>query len=327
MVQLNRPERVVVTGAAGFIGSSVAKAFLDDGRHVLGIDNFAPNYARANKERNVERLHGDRFELAEQDLVEAEHVADLVSRFRPDVVVHLAALGNVRASVTNPAPYLQSNVVGTGNVLDAAVAADVGHVVFASTSSVYGQRDQVPFRETDETDRPLAPYPATKKAGEVLGHAYYVAHSLSFSALRFFNVYGPHGRPDMMPWITLDALSRDVPITVFGDGSVRRDWTYIDDIVSGVVSATDRPLGYEIINLGRGEPASLNDFISIFERIEAREVKRLQRDMPPTEPAVTFADISKAMALLDYQPQVSLAEGLSRFHRWWSERDIRAMAR
>jgi UDP-glucuronate 4-epimerase len=190
-------------------------------------------------------------------------------------------------------------------------------MVFASTSSVYGQRQRVPFRETDDTDHPLAPYPATKKACEVLGHAFHVSFGLSFTALRFFNVYGPHGRPDMMPWIALESLVEDKPIAVFGDGTIRRDWTYIDDAVAGVVLALDRPLGYEILNIGRGQPVALNDFIAILEELEGRTARRAHREKPSSDPDVTFADVTRARDVLGYQPNVPLADGLARFHQWW----------
>jgi UDP-glucuronate 4-epimerase len=313
-----RPERVLVTGAAGFIGAAVAERLLSEGRAVQGIDNFAENYPRAVKESNLARLAvGSEFRFAEADVSDREAVLELFSRFRPDAVVHMAGLGNVRASVASPRPYVLANVVGTNNVLEAAVRAEVQNVVFASTSSVYGQRHDVPFRESDATDRPLAPYPATKKACELLGHAFHVSYSLSFTALRFFNVYGPRGRPDMMPWITLESLVHDRPITVFAKGELRRDWTYIDDVVAGVVAALDRPLGYEVLNIGRGQPFALNDFIAIFERLEGRAAKRIDAPRPTSDPEVTFADVSKAREMLDYQPTVELPDGLERFRDWW----------
>jgi UDP-glucuronate 4-epimerase len=306
-----------VTGAAGFIGAAVSDLLLGEGRAVQGVDNFAENYPRPVKESNLARLAGSGFRFAEADVTDREAVLELFSRFRPDGVIHLAGLGNVRASVTAPSPYVTANVVGTNNVLEAAVGAGVRNVVFASTSSVYGQRHDVPFREVDATDRPLAPYPATKKACELLGHAFHVSYGLSFTALRFFNVYGPHGRPDMMPWITLESLVRDQPITVFANGELRRDWTYVDDVVAGVVAALDRPLGYEVINIGRGQPFALNDFIAVFERLEGRTAKRIDLPRPSSDPEVTFADVSKARELLGYQPTVELEEGLERFREWW----------
>lgn len=317
-------ERVLVTGVAGFIGSAVSRALLSSGRAVFGIDSFSTNYPRALKEANLARLGHPRFSFAELDITESDSLADRVQSFRPDVVLHLAALGNVRASVRAPEPYVATNVVGTTNVLAAAVRTGVPHVVFASTSSVYGSRREVPFREADSTDRPLAPYPATKKACEVLGHAFHVSHGLSFTALRLFNVYGPHGRPDMMPWITLRALVENTPITVFGDGTVRRDWTYIDDIVEGLTQAIDRPLGYEVINLGRGEPVRLNDFIAILERLEGRSAEVVHREKPRSDPDLTFAAVDKARDLLGYVPTTDLATGLARFHEWWHGSEGRA---
>lgn len=310
--------RIFVTGSAGFIGSAVAVELLGQGRTVHGVDNFAPNYARDAKERNLARLTPrPAFRFRELDVADRDAVIAELEGFRPDVVVHLAGLGNVRASVTSPNPYVVANVLGTSNVLESAVRGGARHVVFASTSSVYGQREQVPFREDESTDQPLAPYPATKKACEALGHAFHVSYGLTFTALRFFNVYGPHGRPDMMPWITLQSLVEGKPITVFAGGELRRDWTYVDDVVAGVVAAADRPLGYEIINIGRGQPFALNEFISILERLEGREVARTPAERPSSDPEVTYADISKARRLLGYEPKMELAEGLARFREWW----------
>jgi UDP-glucuronate 4-epimerase len=236
--------KILVTGGAGFIGSSLCEVLLARGDEVIAIDNFNDYYSPARKRANVAPMQPNpRFTLYEADFREAETVRQIVEHHRPEAIAHLGAMGSVRYSVKEPVLYVETNITGTVNMLAAAQAASVPHFVFASTSSVYGQTDQVPFVETQSTDFPLAPYPATKKSAETLGHAYHNMHGLSFTALRFFNVYGPKGRPDMMPYIVLERLRQQQEITLFDNGQMHRDWTYIDDILNGVVAAIDRPLG------------------------------------------------------------------------------------
>lgn len=309
---------MLVTGAAGFIGSSVTRRLLELGAAVTGVDNFTDNYSLSLKRRNVGELDAaEGFHFVETDICDADAISRATVEAAPQRVVHLAGLGNVRRSLTAAGAYVATNVGGTANVLDAAVAAGVDHVVFASTSSIYGQRTDVPFRESDRTDAPLAPYPATKKASEVLGHAYHVAHGISFTALRFFNAYGPRGRPDMMPWIVLEALVREHEIPVFAGGTLLRDWTFIDDVVDGVIAALARPFGYEILNIGRGSPIALTDFIDVFSQLVGAQPRVRSLPAPPTEPRITFADISKASELLGYAPRVSVEQGVRRFYEWW----------
>jgi UDP-glucuronate 4-epimerase len=227
-------------------------------------------------------------------------------------------MANVRYSLKHPDLYFDVNLRGTHNLLEAARTHGVEHLVFASTSSVYGRTDQIPFVETDPTDRPLAPYPASKKAGEVLAHAYHVAYGLKCRVLRFFNVYGPRGRPDMMPYHFTRSILRGEPITVFDQGRPQRDWTYIDDTVNGVVAALDADFEYEVFNLGRGQPVVLNDFIHIIEELTRREAIVQPAPLPDTEPLITYADSSKAARLLDYSPRVSIADGLAQFYEWYT---------
>lgn len=310
--------KVVVTGAAGFIGSSVAEALLARGDDVVGVDNFCDNYSPARKRSNVAPLlDSARFTLIEMDFRDRQAVDRLFKEQAPARVVHLGALGNVRYSVENPYAYVETNIAGTLNMLEAARRRPVEHFVFASTSSVYGRRDDVPFVETDSTDRPLAPYPASKKAGEVLGHAYHNMHGMNFTALRFFNVYGPKGRPDMMPYRVLERMLCDEEIVLFDRGSLSRDWTFIDDIVTGVVAALDRPMGYEIFNLGRGEPVVMTGFIHIAEELLGRKARIKEAPAPASEPRITFAGVEKAAAALGYRPRTSLREGMSRFLEWF----------
>ena len=204
-------------------------------------------------------------------------------------------------------------------MLEAASKARVKHFVFASTSSVYGKRDKVPFFESDSTDLPLAPYPASKKACECFGHAFYNMTGLNFTALRFFNVYGPKGRPDMMPFRVMNAIKHDEEITIYNEGKIFRDWTFIDDILAGVMSAMLHPNGYQIFNLGRGEPVELNTFISIIEDLTNKKLRIKNAPAPLSEPSITYANVDKAHKELGYTPKVSFPEGIARFYEWFEK--------
>jgi UDP-glucuronate 4-epimerase len=213
------------------------------------------------------------------------------------------------------------NLRGTVGLLEVARGGAVPHFVFASTSSVYGKTDCIPFEETDPCNQPLAPYPATKKAAEIIGYTYHNLHNLNFTALRFFSVYGPRGRPDMMPFMVTHRIVNEREIQLFDAGQMKRDWTYIDDVIAGVVAAIDRPLGYEVINLGRGEPVLMADFVGIIEGLIGKRAILSTPPAPPSEPKVTFADISKARRLLDYDPKTAVADGLARTWGWY-QREI-----
>ncbi|HPA19168.1 MAG TPA: NAD-dependent epimerase/dehydratase family protein [Verrucomicrobiae bacterium] len=311
--------KILVTGAAGFIGSTLAGALLGRGDEVVGLDNFNDYYSPARKRANIAPLlRNPRFRLIEGDFSDPAIARDAVA-WKPAAIAHIGAMGSVRYSVKNPALFVQVNIVGTANLLEAARLAGVPHFVFASTSSVYGQTDKIPFVEGDPTDRPLAPYPASKKAGEIMGYAYHNMHGMSFTALRFFNVYGPKGRPDMMPYIVTDSLVHGKEITLFDAGAMRRDWTFVGDILEGVIAAIDKPLGYEIINLGRGEPIDMNAFVHIAEEIADKKAIIRVAPAPASEPKVTFANVDKARRLLAYNPRVSVREGLARFWEWYTK--------
>lgn len=310
--------KVLVTGAAGFIGSTLSDVLLTRGDEVIAVDNFNDYYSPARKRANVAPfLNKPGFHLHELDFRDREGVDALFTAEKPEVVAHLGAMGSVRYSVKNSYVYIETNIAGTNNLLEAARQNNVHNFVFASTSSVYGQTQDVPFVETQRTDHPLAPYPASKKAGEVLGHAFHNMHGLNFTALRFFNVYGPKGRPDMMPYIVTDRIVHQQEITLFDNGQMHRDWTYIDDIISGVVAALDKPLGYEIINLGRGEPVLMADFMNILEEIIGQKAIITVKPAPASEPKITFARVDKARELLDYNPQTSVVDGLNQFWAWF----------
>ena len=254
----------LITGGAGFIGGHVAAELLARGDKVVVIDNFNDYYDPAIKRLNAARLREyTSFSLIEGDIRDASLVERVFAEQGVTRVAHLAALAGVRASVDQPRLYLDVNLSGTLNLLEAAKGASIEQFVLASTSSVYGRTEILPFVETDTADRPLAAYPASKRAAELLAHTYHNLAGIPVTALRFFNVYGPAGRPDMMPWRLLEAAQTGEPIKLFNGGDIHRDWTYIADTVAGVLAALDKPLGYEIINLGCGAPISLPDLFRL----------------------------------------------------------------
>ncbi|HIE38702.1 MAG TPA: SDR family oxidoreductase [Anaerolineales bacterium] len=315
---------ILVTGAAGFIGSHVAEALLARGDTVAGLDNFNNYYSPARKRANAALLAAyPRFTLREADVRDADEMERICAEGRFDVVVHLAAMANVRYSIERAPLYTDVNIRGTVNMLEAARRVGIPHFVFASTSSVYGHTKRLPFREDDPLGQPLAPYPASKIAGEVMGHAFHSLFSLSFTALRFFSVYGPRGRPDMMPYIITDSIVHDREFMLYDGGEMYRDWTYIADIVSGVVAAVDRPLGYERINLGRGEPMRMADFVELVEELVGKPARMTTPPAPPSEPKINYADVSKARQLLDYDPKTPVAEGMQQFWEWYQAEMLR----
>jgi len=310
--------KILVTGGAGFIGSSLSERLLARGDEVIAIDNFNDYYSPARKRQNIAPFRDQaNYTLYEIDFRDRAALAEIFSHHQPARIAHIGAMASVRYSVKNPHIYIETNIGGTTNLLELAQAYQVENFVFASTSSVYGQTQKVPFVETDPTDHPLAPYPASKKSGELMGHAYHNMHGLNFTALRFFNVYGPKGRPDMMPYMVTERILRGETIILFDNGQMHRDWTFIDDILSGVIAALDRPLGYEIINLGRGEPVLMSDFVQIAEEIVGQKAIIEAVPAPASEPKITYAKIDKARSLLDYDPQTSVIDGLKAFWAWY----------
>jgi len=337
---------ILVTGAAGFIGSHVAQALLARGDVVVGLDNLNDYYDPARKRANLAEIRNSKseirnFHFIEGDIRDRALVSRLFTEHPFDAIVHLAAMAGVRVSIEDPALYYDVNLNGTLVLLDAAVGrlhpsairdckseirnpkSQIRNFIFASTSSVYGATRQIPFVETDPCNAPLAPYPASKRAAELLGYTYHHLYGLNFTALRFFTVYGPRGRPDMMAYKVADNIyfGREVPF--YNNGQMHRDWTYIDDIVKGVLAAVDRPLGYEIINLGRGEPVLLADFVRLIEELTGHKANLTPASMPEADIPYTYADISKARRLLGYNPTISVQEGVARFLEWYEEAVLR----
>jgi UDP-glucuronate 4-epimerase len=313
---------VLVTGAAGFIGSHTAEAFLRRGDHVVGLDNLNDYYSPSRKRANVAEVRalapkGAEYTFVEGDIRDRNLLAKLFSEHRFDAVAHLAAMAGVRVSVEDPWLYYDVNLTGTLNLLDASLHHGKPNFVLASTSSAYGATEVHPFVETDPADRPLAPYPASKRSAELLGHSYHHIHGIDFTALRFFTVYGPRGRPDMMAYKVLDSifLGRDVPL--YNGGNMHRDWTFVTDIVAGIVAAADRRLGYEVINLGRGEPVLLKDFVGWIEDLAGDKARLVDTPMMDADVKYTYADIQKAQRLLGYSPHVSVRDGVVKFWEWY----------
>jgi UDP-glucuronate 4-epimerase len=309
---------ILVTGAAGFIGSHLAEALLERGDEVVAIDNFNDYYDPARKRANAVCFQNHpNAHLYEIDIRDAEAIEQVCTWHRVRAVAHLAAYGGVRYSIGRAKLYTDVNIVGTVNLLEAArqIGADI--FVFASTSSVYGHTSQLPFIESDPCNMPLAPYPASKKAGEILGYTYRNLHKLNFTALRFFSVYGPRGRPDMMPFMVTNRIVKGEEIMLFDGGQMKRDWTYVGDIVKGIAAALDRPLGYEIINLGCGQPVLMSDFVNIIEQLVGKKAVLATPPAPASEPKITYANIDKARRLLDYRPQVPVKDGLTNLWTWY----------
>ncbi len=313
--------KVLVTGAAGFIGSNLAEKLARRGNDVVGLDNFNDYYDPAKKRANEARLNAyPNFRMAEMDIRDRAGLFALFEAEQFDAVAHLAAMAGVRNAVRHPDLYVEVDLNGTQHLMDAARAAgSVENFVFASTSSVYGNTKQIPFVETDPCDRPLQPYAAAKRAAEILGHAYHHLFGLNFTALRFFTVYGPNGRPDMMAYLVAESIAKGIEIPLYDGGQMYRDWTFVEDITDGVVLALERPLGYEIINLGRGEPTLLKDFVTMLEELAGRRANLVSKPRLAADFVINQADISKARRLLGYDPQVSTGEGVRRFWEWYSE--------
>ncbi len=316
--------KILLTGAAGFIGSHTAASLLRRGDEVIGLDNFNTFYDPARKRRNAASLAAHAgFSLVEGDLCDEPLIADLFARHRFDAVIHLAAWAGVRPSIERPGIYIDVNVRGTTHVLEACRRTGVGRLVFASSSSVYGGRDTVPFRETDPVDRPISPYAATKKAGEVLCYTYHHLHGLNVSALRFFTVYGPRQRPEMAIHKFATMMARGEAIPVYGDGGSARDYTYVDDIVQGTVAALDHCEGYEIYNLGESRTTRLDDLVRKLARALGYEARVRHEPEQPGDVPITFADITHARERLGYDPHTLIDEGLTRFAEWFHREGVK----
>lgn len=317
----NDARRVLVTGGAGFIGSNLVDRLLEIGDAVTVVENFDSFYPRARKEANLRSAatHPN-FRLIETDIRDAARVASVVAQTRPDAIVHLAARAGVRPSIDDPALYAAVNVQGTVHLLDAACKLDPKpRFVYASSSSVYGDRPDAPFRETDPVDLPVSPYAATKKACELLAYTFHHLYALPVTGLRFFTAYGPRNRPDLAIAKFADLIERDQPVPMFGDGGTRRDYTFVGDIVDGVLRAVERCNSHHLYNIGNSDPIELRAMI---EAVGAALGKTPRIQILPEQPGdvrQTYADITRASSELGYAPKTPFQEGLKRFVAWFRQ--------
>ena len=314
---------VIVTGAAGFIGMHTARRLLDRGETVVGVDNYNTYYDPALKPARTERLEQNpAFRMVRMDIADAEAFAALVRETGARRIIHLAAQAGVRYSIENPFAYQKANLAGHLSVLEAARHNDVEHLVYASSSSVYGDRplDGSGFSENDPTSAPVSLYAATKKSCELMSHSYAKLYGLPQSGLRFFTVYGPWGRPDMAYFSFTQKILAGEPIEVYGEGRMARDFTYVDDIVDGIVGVLDRPPPGDqprILNIGDSRAVGLMDMISTLETALGRKAVKIMRPMQPGDVTATFADVSALRALTGYDPKVKLEDGIPRFVDWY----------
>lgn len=315
---------ILVTGAAGFIGSYLCHYLLDRGDEVIGIDDLNDYYDPRLKEARLARLRPrNGFSFLKGDISSTESLAEAVQGRRIDKVAHLAAQAGVRYSLENPRAYVRSNLDGHLEILELCRhLGTVEHLVYASSSSVYGGNQKVPFSETDPVDHPVSLYAATKKADELMSHAYAHLYGIPQTGLRFFTVYGPWGRPDMAYWLFTEAMLAGKPIRVFNDGDMWRDFTYVDDIIEGTVAALDHPPGgsgapHRVYNIGHNEPENLDKFIDILEDVLGVKADRHYEPMQPGDVKQTYADIGAIQSDLGFTPKVTLRDGLTEFASWY----------
>jgi UDP-glucuronate 4-epimerase len=324
--------KVLVTGAAGFIGSHVAARLLDDGHEVVGLDNVNDYYDPALKEARLRRLEGrDRFQFERMDVTDRSGIARLFEKERFDRVVHLAAQAGVRYSIQNPSAYIEANIAGFLTILEGCRHTGVYHLVYASSSSVYGSNTSLPFRTSDSVDHPVSLYAATKKANELMAHTYSHLFELPTTGLRFFTVYGPWGRPDMSVHIFTKAILSGQPIDVFNEGRMQRDFTYVDDIVEGVVrtleviptprevpgSSSKAP--FRLYNIGNNNPVELMYMIEVLERTLGRKASKRMKPMQPGDVPSTYADVDDLQRDVGFRPETSIEDGLKRFVEWYRD--------
>ncbi len=317
--------KILITGAAGFIGSHLLEELVKQKHDVIGVDNYdeflyPADYKRKNLQE-VEQNVGKKVEIIPFD-INSSKIVDLLKSENPDVIVHLAARAGVRASLKDPLSYSEFNIRGTINLLEAARQAGVEHFVFGSSSSVYGKTDRIPFVEDDYADKPLSVYAASKRSGELMCYAYHNIYGLSVNCLRFFTVYGPRQRPDMAIHKFTRMIESGEQITIFGDGTSKRDYTYCKDIVQGIIGAINYRRGFEVFNLGNSQVVELNYLISLIEKETGKKAITKRVPWPKTDPLVTSADITKAKKMLGYSPKTNIEEGIRNFVEWYKMRRV-----
>ncbi len=315
---------VIVTGAAGFIGSNVVGSLLARDYRVVGIDNFDPAYSSVFKEEHLAPFHSDKnFILERLDIRDQSSLRRVWEAVRPDYVIHLAAKTDTRNAVDLPSEYLSVNIAGSLNILELCREFNVKNLIIASSSSVYGNAPKGPWQEEQLADRPLSPYGATKRAVEILSYTYHHNFNLNITNLRYFNAYGENNRPGMVPYLWAEKMLRDEEIEISGDGSRRRDYTYIGDAVRATVQALEQPLGFEIINIGNSHPVSLKELLAVFEKVIGAPARQRFRPSHAASVEATYADISKAQRLLGWKPEIPIEEGIKRLVAWFRERRLK----
>jgi UDP-glucuronate 4-epimerase len=313
---------ILVTGGAGFIGSHLCDRLLGDGIKVICLDNFDNFYDPDIKIKNVERMarkSPDLFELVTGDIRNPEHLKGIFQKNRIDFVIHLAARAGVRPSIADPLLYQDVNIRGTIVLLEACKARGIENILFASSSSVYGENQRVPFSEEDLDIQPISPYGATKRAGELLCYSYHHLYGMSIACLRIFTAYGPKQRPEMAIHKFIRLIDRGEKIPIYGDGSSRRDYTYIDDLIDGFLGVIQYHKGFEIYNLGESQTTSLRELIRLIEEAFGKKANIEMLEFQPGDVSVTYADISKAKRMVKYHPNVKMEEGIKRFVKWYKE--------
>ncbi len=318
------PKRILLTGGAGFIGSHVAEALLRQHVQLTIVDNLDDFYSPAWKQANLDFIRSvGNFDFFQHDICSLDRMSETVAHVRPDIIIHLAARAGVRPSIEHPRLYEHVNVAGTVNLLELCREFKVSRLIFGSSSSVYGTSSRAPFSEKQPDLRPISPYAATKLAGELFCYTYAHLYQLPVVCLRFFTVYGPRQRPDLAIHKFTARIERGEPISVFGDGETGRDYTYVDDIVTGVLESLDYKFSpgsgvpFEIFNLGNSQPVKLKDLVRLLEDATGKKANIQRKDMQPGDVPLTWADISKAGRLLDYHPKTSLEDGLRKFVSWY----------
>ena len=312
--------KILITGAAGFIGSHICKSFLNDNHEIYGIDNLNDYYdVNLKKNRLKTFSNHTNFTFNEIDISNYTELANIFSKFKPDYVINLAAQAGVRYSLKNPFSYLNSNLVGFLNVIELCKDYSIKKLIYASSSSVYGENTKIPFSENDITDTPLSLYAATKKSNELIAYSYSKLFNICCIGLRFFTVYGPWGRPDMAYFSFTEKIIKNEAIDVYNNGDMKRDFTYIDDIVDGVRLTLERKDSYEIFNLGNNKPEKLMDLISYLENFLNKKAKINFLPMQPGEVYQTYADIDKSNEILGYSPKVNLEDGINQFIKWYKK--------
>jgi len=320
--------KFLVTGAAGFIGMHTSVRLLKEGHEVVGLDNLNSYYDPALKNYRLDILKEyDRFRFVKMDLADRDAIATLFKLEQFERVIHLAAQAGVRYSLESPFEYVDSNLVGMLTILEGCRHNRIQHLVYASSSSVYGMNKKVPFSETDNVDHPVSLYAATKKANELMAHTYSHLYRIPTTGLRFFTVYGPAGRPDMAPWLFTEAALQGRPIKVFNHGKMKRDFTYIDDIVEGIFKIQDTPPRreientppYKVYNIGNNTPIELEKFIGAIEKACKRTVDKVYIDMQPGDVPITFADIDNLDRAINYKPDYPIEKGIQNFIDWYKD--------